>query len=51
MAAACKIEVFKRELSNKKSFMKLFRKENKIPGIYYSHDSSESVPLYITKES
>ena len=51
MAAECKIEVFKRELSNKKSFMKLFRKENKIPGIYYSHDSSESVPLYITKES
>ena len=51
MAVECKIEVFKRELSNKKSFMKLFRKENKIPGIYYSHDSSESVPLYITKES
>lgn len=51
MATECKIEVFKRELSNKKSFMKTLRKENKIPGIFYSYDSSESIPLYISKES
>lgn len=51
MATECKIEVFKRDLSSKKSLMKSLRKENKIPGIYYSHDSSDSIPLYMTKES
>ena len=50
MAGEFKIEVFKRELT-KKGRMKAFRKEDKIPGIYYSHNSTNSVPLYITKNT
>ena len=45
-----KIEVHKRELSNKSSDMKNLRKETKIPGIFYSHNSKESIPLYVTKK-
>jgi len=46
-----KIEVFKREVSSKKSSLKILRKEMKIPGVYYSHNSTDSTPLYITKKS
>tara|TARA_Y100001960_G_C14568047_1_gene774292 strand:+ start:175 stop:858 length:684 start_codon:yes stop_codon:yes gene_type:complete len=45
-----KIEVQKRELSNKKSFVKELRKQDNIPGIYYSHDSKESIPFTIEKK-
>ena len=51
MAGELKIEVHKRETSNKKSDLKTLRKDNKIPGIYYSFDSKNSVPLYIEKKS
>ena len=50
MAEEFKIEVFKRELL-KKSDMKTLRKNNNIPGVFYSFDSNDSVPLYIGKES
>ena len=46
-----KIEVHKRELSNKKSDMKNLRKEQKIPGIFYSFDSKDSVPLFIDQKT
>ena len=45
-----KIEVQKRELSNKKSFVKELRKQDNIPGIYYSHDSKESIPFTVDKK-
>jgi len=45
-----KIEVQKRELSNKKSFVKELRRQDGIPGIYYSHDSKESIPFTISQK-
>ena len=45
-----KIEVQKRELSSKKSFVKELRKNDDIPGIYYSHDSKESIPFMVTQK-
>ena len=51
MAEEFKIEVHKRELSNKKSDLKSLRKDEKIPGVFYSFDSKKSVPLYIEKNS
>ena len=51
MADEFKIEVIKRELSNKKSDLKSLRKDEKIPGVFYSFDSQKSVPLYIEKKS
>ena len=51
MANEFKIEVHKRELSNKKSDLKSLRKDEKIPGVFYSFDSQKSVPLYIEKKS
>ena len=50
MADEYKIEVHKRETSNKKSDLKTLRKEKKIPGVYYSFDSRNSSPLYIEKK-
>ena len=50
MSKEFKIEIFKREVSNK-SYLNALRKDNKIPGIYYSHDSKDSIPIYITSES
>ena len=50
MSKEFKVEIFKRELSNK-SYLNALRKDNKIPGIYYSHDSKDSTPIYITSES
>ena len=43
-----KIEVQKRELNSKKSFVKGLRNSGEIPGIYYSHDSKESIPFMVT---
>ena len=45
-----KIEVQKRELSTKKSFVKGLRRNSDIPGIYYSHDSKESIPFIVTQK-
>ena len=45
-----KIEVQKRELSSKKSFVKDLRRNGDIPGIYYSHDSKESIPFMVTQK-
>jgi len=48
MANEFNLEVTKRDLSNKGALKKL-RKNGKVPGIYYSHDSKASVPFYIEK--
>ena len=45
-----KIEINKRELSTKKSFVKQLRRQDEIPGIYYSHNSKSSIPLTIDKK-
>lgn len=45
-----KIEVNKRELSNKKSYVKNLRSMDEIPGIYYSHDSKDSLPFSVSKK-
>tara|TARA_B100001758_G_C18387116_1_gene600770 strand:- start:405 stop:1070 length:666 start_codon:yes stop_codon:yes gene_type:complete len=45
-----KIEVQKRELSSKKSFVKGLRHNGDIPGIYYSHDSKDSIPFIVTEK-
>ena len=45
-----KIELVKRELSSKKSFVKNIRNQDEIPGIYYSHDSKESIPFSVNKK-
>ena len=42
------LTVDKRELSNKGGRNNL--KEGKIPGIYYSYDSKESIPFYMEKK-
>jgi large subunit ribosomal protein L25 len=44
-----KIEVKKRELSSKKSFVKELRNNGDIPGVYYSHDSKESLPFSVSE--
>ena len=46
-----KIEVNKRELSSKKSFVKNLRNQDEIPGIYYSHDSKDSIPFSVSKKT
>ncbi len=43
-----KLEVFRRDDTNKGG-LKRMRKEGKIPGIYYSHDSKDSIPFFINK--
>ena len=45
-----KIDVNKRELSNKKSFVKELRRQDQIPGVYYSHDSKTSIPFTVDKK-
>ena len=42
------LDVNKREIVNKGERKRL-RNDGKIPGIYYSHDSKESIPFYISK--
>ena len=46
MANEYNLDVNKRETQGK-SDLKQMRKENKIPGVYYSHNSKQSIPLYI----
>ncbi len=46
MANEYNLDVNKRETQGK-SDLKQMRKEKKIPGVYYSHDSKQSIPLYI----
>jgi large subunit ribosomal protein L25 len=46
-----KIEVNKRELSSKKSFVRHLRTQDEIPGIYYSHDSKDSIPFSVSKKT
>ena len=46
MADAFKIEVHKRDEMGSRD-VKSLRKEGKIPGIYYSSDSKNSIPFYI----
>ena len=48
MANEFNLEVTKRDLTNKGA-LKQLRKNGKVPGIYYSHDSKASVPFYIEK--
>jgi len=46
MSKKYKLEVEKRTKANKKDLKEL-RKSGKIPGIYYSYDSKESLPFFI----
>ena len=48
MANEFNLDVSKRDISNKGTLKRL-RKEGKVPGIYYSHDSKSSIPFYIEK--
>ena len=48
MAKEYKLEVEKRD-STKKSDLKKYRKEGKIPGIYYSYDSKKSINFLVTQ--
>ena len=43
------LNVDKRDITNKSGRRKMFL-EGKIPGIYYSHDSKESIPFTISKD-
>ncbi len=45
MANEYNLDVNKRETQGK-SDLKQMRKEDKIPGVYYSRDSKQSIPLY-----
>ena len=49
MANEFTLEVTKRE-SVSKNEIKQMRKEGKVPGIYYSHDSKNSIPFYIERQ-
>ncbi|MBC8214436.1 MAG: 50S ribosomal protein L25 [Candidatus Marinimicrobia bacterium] len=50
MAQEYILEAHSRKEMGKKD-VKILRSEGKIPGVYYSHDSKESIPFYIeTKE-
>ena len=48
MAKEYKLEVEKRD-STKKSDLKKYRKDGKIPGVYYSHESKESINFLISQ--
>ena len=45
-----KIEVQKRDISNKKSDIKALRHAGKIPGVYYSHDSKSSIAFTVDQK-
>ena len=45
-----KIEVQKRDVSNKKSDIRALRYAGKIPGVYYSHDSKSSITFIVDKK-
>jgi large subunit ribosomal protein L25 len=46
MSNEYKLEVFKREDEGKRGLKEL-RRNDKIPGVYYSHDSKQSIAFYI----
>ena len=48
MAKEYKLEVEKRD-STKKSDLKKYRKEGKIPGVYYSYDSKKSINFLVNQ--
>tara|TARA_B100001142_G_scaffold84839_1_gene86122 strand:+ start:2260 stop:2937 length:678 start_codon:yes stop_codon:yes gene_type:complete len=48
MAKEYKLEVEKRD-STKKTDLKKYRKEGKIPGVYYSYDSKESINFLVSQ--
>ena len=48
MAKEYKLEIEKRD-STKKSDLKQYRKEDKIPGVYYSYDSKESINFLVSQ--
>ena len=45
-----KIEVNKRDISNKKSSIKELRNSGQIPGVYYSHDSKSSITFSVDQK-
>ena len=49
MSKEYKLEVEKRTIENKKDLKEL-RQSGKIPGIYYSYDSKDSLPFLIEKD-
>jgi len=48
MANEFTLEVIKRD-KTKKGTIKQMRKDGQVPGIYYSHDSKNSIPFYIKR--
>tara|TARA_B100001750_G_C15393355_1_gene538650 strand:+ start:290 stop:979 length:690 start_codon:yes stop_codon:yes gene_type:complete len=50
MANEFSLEVSKREISNKGN-IKSIRREDKVPGIFYSHDSKSSIPFSIERKT
>ena len=48
MTKEYKLEIEKRK-STKKSDLKKYRKDNKIPGVYYSYDSKESINFLVSQ--
>ena len=50
MAQEFKLDIFKRDALSKSS-VKALRSENSIPGIFYSYNSTESIPFYITNDT
>ena len=50
MSKEFNLSVDKRDLTNKGGRRRNIREGKKIPGIYYSHDSKESIPFYIDKK-
>tara|TARA_Y100000590_G_scaffold458939_1_gene614747 strand:- start:2017 stop:2706 length:690 start_codon:yes stop_codon:yes gene_type:complete len=49
MANEFSLEVSKREISTKGN-IKSLRRENQVPGVFYSHDSKSSIPFSIEKK-
>ncbi len=49
MTTEYKLEVFKREGEGKK-YLRSLRRDNKVPGIFYSHASKESIPFLMDKK-
>jgi len=50
MSKEFNLSVDKRDLTNKGGRRRNLREGKKIPGIYYSHDSKDSIPFYIDKK-
>ena len=49
MSKEFNLVVDKRELVSKGERKRILKKGTKVPGVYYSHDSKESIPFYIEK--